>query len=65
MAPGGWPGPASSGPLRTDAGAGRYSYSSAFPDQRASTDYLADIRFTPEFGEIVGEVSHALREAHS
>jgi NitT/TauT family transport system ATP-binding protein len=24
-----------------------------------------DIRFTPEFGELVGKVSHALREAHS
>ena len=24
-----------------------------------------DIRFTPEFGELVGRVSHALREAHS
>jgi NitT/TauT family transport system ATP-binding protein len=23
-----------------------------------------DIRFTPEFGELVGQVSHALREAH-
>jgi NitT/TauT family transport system ATP-binding protein len=24
-----------------------------------------DVRFTPEFGELVGEVSHALREGHS
>jgi NitT/TauT family transport system ATP-binding protein len=24
-----------------------------------------DVRFTPEFGRLVGEVSHALKEAHS
>jgi hypothetical protein len=43
-----WSGPQVSGPLRTDATAGRFSYTQPFPDQRASTNYLVDLRFTPD-----------------
>ena len=35
------------------------SFDVPFPMPRAP-----DVRFTPEFGELVGEVSHALREGH-
>ncbi|MFC7403013.1 DUF4082 domain-containing protein [Citricoccus sp. GCM10030269] len=46
--PGYWAAATSSGPLRVDERSGRYSYGDPFPDHSVSTNYLVDVRFTPD-----------------
>ncbi len=48
VTPGYWDSSRSSGPLRVDESSGVYSYGSPFPDSAVSTNYLVDVRFTPD-----------------
>lgn len=43
-----WSQPTLTGPLQTPENAGRFSYTEPFPDRTSSTNYLADLRFTPD-----------------
>lgn len=48
VATGYWNPSRSSGPLRVDESSGLYSYGSPFPTSSVSTNYLVDVRFTPD-----------------
>lgn len=43
-----WSQPRTSGPLRTGVDAGRFVYGGNFPDQSIATNYLVDVRFSPD-----------------
>jgi hypothetical protein len=51
VTPGYWDPSRSSGSLQVDGGSGVYSYGSPFPTSSVPTNYLVDVRFTPDLAD--------------